>query len=163
MKTTKTKIISYFKNPKLIGTLIAVFWFAIGTYAFTAPPGGCTPGSCDSPLEVDFSAQTVTVETAPTSTGHVTNKEYVDNAIAAAGGGSPYIDWADCEYKGWCGSTTYSCTSGYSLVDHSCTIGPLGSSGASYCYLTGVNTLNNIVWPWETSCSSIKCCNYVTP
>ena len=46
MKTTKTKIIRYLKNPRLIGTLIAVFWFAIGTYAFTGPPVGCTPDSC---------------------------------------------------------------------------------------------------------------------
>ncbi len=55
----------------------------MGTYAFTAPPGGCTPGSCSSPLEVDFAAQTVSVSSAPTATGHVANKAYVDASVAA--------------------------------------------------------------------------------
>jgi len=54
----------------------------MGAYAFTAPPSGCTPESCENPLSVDFTNQTVSVNVTPTVNEHVANKEYVDNTVA---------------------------------------------------------------------------------
>ncbi len=59
MKTTKTKIIGYLKNPKLIGTLIAVFWFAMWSSAFIGPPVGCTPDSCPNGPLAELSAENI--------------------------------------------------------------------------------------------------------
>ena len=57
----------------------------MSAYAFNAPPAGCTPGSCDSPLTVDFDNQTVAVFSVPTADTHVANKAYVDGVVGAAG------------------------------------------------------------------------------
>ncbi len=63
MKTTKTQITGYLKSPKLLISLLAVFWFVIGSYAFNGPIGGCTPGSCTLPLVQDVANQQVGIGT----------------------------------------------------------------------------------------------------
>ena len=63
MKTNNLKITKQLKNPKLIGMCIAIFWFSIGTYAFTWPTVGCTPGNCNLPLNQDFTNQRVGIAT----------------------------------------------------------------------------------------------------
>ena len=47
----------------ILASLIAVFWFAIWTYAFNGPIVGCTPGSCNKPLTQDFTNQQVGIGT----------------------------------------------------------------------------------------------------
>jgi len=87
MKNTNQKL-GFLKKPQWIASLgLVIGAFTLSAYAFTSPPEGCTPGSCSSPLEVDFAAQTVTVNSVPTENGHVANKAYVDSAVVASGGG----------------------------------------------------------------------------
>ena len=77
---------AYFKRPEFIASILMIAWaFALSTYAFTSPPAGCSPGSCANPLTVDFENQTVSVASAPTASGNVATKAYVDSAVGATG------------------------------------------------------------------------------
>ncbi len=77
------KIRKIFLNPALFASILIFASFSLVVYAFTGPPLGCTPGTCSSPLIVDFENQTVSVNNAPTASGHIANKIYVDTALGA--------------------------------------------------------------------------------
>ena len=104
-----------------------------------------------------------------TNSTDLVTKSYVDSAISAGSWLQPWtIDWRDCEYKGeevYMTSKTLSCSVGYDLVDHSCSINAVRNTKYSkwQCYLTWNNSLfllhswnypNNL---WATQ-GSIKCC-----
>ena len=96
---------------------------------------------------------------------------YIDNQVAAAWN-VWYIDWNDCEYKYWAANlgtnNTISCTTWYTLVDHSCSVNWSYYSSRSrwICYLNWINSLylntdwNNAAWP---TYGSLKCCKYIAP
>ena len=99
----------------------------------------------------------ITNVASPTASSDVATKGYVD----AATGGSPYIDWNQCEYKSACNTTeTLSCSSGYQLVSHSCM--STGDTVGQECRLTDVNKLY-LKHSGNAVCGSIKCCKYIVP
>jgi len=109
----------------------------------------------------------------PIDGNDVATKAYVD----AQGGGTPYIDWSDCQVKSvtFCNgenSATISCEVGYVAVNFVC--GGMGSEehsgtgkSAGFCKLTDVNELYVKRYDFSDGygciSGSIKCCKYVTP
>ena len=98
-------------------------------------------------------------------------QEAINNAITASGG-SPYIDWSQCEYKPIELTTsggTVSCSAGYQLVTWSatCSGAPYANMGICGAYPTGINSIGYRGDGYNSNYNyisgGIKCCKYIVP
>lgn len=92
---------------------------------------------------------------------------WANRASFGSSGGSPYINWNDCQrvnlvLTGPANNFAF-CGSGYTLVDHHCSVyADNGVTGAA-CYLSDTNSLFMNTPSGSSGSGSIKCCKYIIP
>ena len=139
------KIKKIFVNPTFLAAVVLFCGVSIAAYSFSGPPAGCNPGSCNSPLEVNYSDQTVSVNSTPTNNQHVANKEYVDTVVSAA---SSSTDDLFCVPFGGNSLSSSSCPSvpGYSLYtkNAACCWKKIDTSSTKIIFVTSIGYTGNL-------------------
>jgi len=173
--TTNASGVATWQTPASSAPVSSVFG---RTGNVTAASGDYSVGNITgaAPLASPTFTGTVTVPT-PTVAGAAATKGYVD----AAGGGSPYIDWNDCEFISGCynaanTSVTLSCSTGFTAVVIECNDNydrNNAGSNNSYakCTISGLNSIlietgsyySTSGYLGNQQCGSIKCCKFIVP
>jgi len=164
------KVLKLISLKLLTGFLIAIGLVG-GVYLALAITGPMAAPTGSPATDTGLLKTFINSLVGPSSDISLNTEDILTAVNGLGGGGSPYIDWNDCQVGTITSPyATYTCSSGYVMVDSNCSIQEwLDVSDQSvfgWCEYSGVNTIRSAKigsGNENMAFGTAKCCKYIVP